>query len=155
MGRQRPMPLVGVAEANVTYYFQAFDDGTNDGVAGGNLTFTLVEAELIVGVDHGVEGVTPIVITTESTFDNAETYNATGTFAVPQGADAYGCIGGSLVDLERNPNPWDCCVIYNTFAEEVGFEPTVSFPTHAFQACRFGRSRTPPCCGTRRFRNGS
>ena len=29
-------------------------------------------------------------------------------------------------------------------AEEVGFEPTVSFPTHAFQACRFGRSRTPP-----------
>ena len=29
-------------------------------------------------------------------------------------------------------------------AEGVGFEPTVSFPTHAFQACRFGRSRTPP-----------
>jgi hypothetical protein len=29
-------------------------------------------------------------------------------------------------------------------AEEVGFEPTVSCPTHAFQACRFGRSRTPP-----------
>src|SRR6478609_12010809 len=31
-----------------------------------------------------------------------------------------------------------------TLAERVGFEPTVSFPTHAFQACRFGRSRTPP-----------
>ncbi len=30
-------------------------------------------------------------------------------------------------------------------AEGVGFEPTVSFPTHAFQACRFGRSRIPPC----------
>ena len=29
-------------------------------------------------------------------------------------------------------------------AEGVGFEPTVSFPTHAFQACRFGRSRIPP-----------
>ena len=29
-------------------------------------------------------------------------------------------------------------------AETVGFEPTVSFPTHAFQACRFGRSRTSP-----------
>ncbi len=31
-------------------------------------------------------------------------------------------------------------------AEGVGFEPTVSFPTHAFQACRFGRSRNPPSC---------
>ncbi len=31
-------------------------------------------------------------------------------------------------------------------AEGVGFEPTVSCPTHAFQACRFGRSRTPPDC---------
>jgi hypothetical protein len=29
-------------------------------------------------------------------------------------------------------------------AEAVGFEPTVSFPTHDFQSCRFGRSRTPP-----------
>jgi hypothetical protein len=29
-------------------------------------------------------------------------------------------------------------------AERVGFEPTVSFPTHDFQSCRFGRSRTPP-----------
>ena len=29
-------------------------------------------------------------------------------------------------------------------AETVGFEPTVSCPTHAFQACRFGRSRTSP-----------
>ena len=33
-------------------------------------------------------------------------------------------------------------------AEGVGFEPTVSCPTHAFQACRFGRSRIPP--GARR-----
>ena len=29
-------------------------------------------------------------------------------------------------------------------AEGVGFEPTVGCPTHAFQACRFGRSRIPP-----------
>jgi hypothetical protein len=29
-------------------------------------------------------------------------------------------------------------------AEGVGFEPTVSCPTHALQACRFVRSRTPP-----------
>src|SRR5215471_10046537 len=29
-------------------------------------------------------------------------------------------------------------------AEGQGFEPWVSCPTHAFQACRFGRSRTPP-----------
>ena len=34
-------------------------------------------------------------------------------------------------------------------AEGVGFEPTVSFPTHAFQACRFGRSRIPPGCCSR------
>ena len=29
-------------------------------------------------------------------------------------------------------------------AEGVGFEPTEGCPSHAFQACRFGRSRTPP-----------
>ena len=33
-------------------------------------------------------------------------------------------------------------------AERVGFEPTVSFPTHDFQSCRFGRSRTPPAPDT-------
>ena len=32
----------------------------------------------------------------------------------------------------------------SSMAEGVGFEPTVSCPTHAFQACRFGRSRIPP-----------
>ena len=31
----------------------------------------------------------------------------------------------------------------------MGFEPTVSCPTHAFQACRFGRSRIPPEGGHR------
>ena len=31
-------------------------------------------------------------------------------------------------------------------AEEVGFEPTEGFPSHDFQSCRFGRSRTPPEC---------
>ena len=30
------------------------------------------------------------------------------------------------------------------WAEGVGFEPTDGCPSHAFQACRFGRSRTPP-----------
>ena len=29
-------------------------------------------------------------------------------------------------------------------AEGVGFEPTEACTSHAFQACRFGRSRTPP-----------
>ncbi len=29
-------------------------------------------------------------------------------------------------------------------AERVGFEPTEGFPSHDFQSCRFGRSRTPP-----------
>ena len=33
-------------------------------------------------------------------------------------------------------------------AEGVGFEPTVGCPTHAFQACRFGRSRIPPGVAT-------
>ena len=36
-------------------------------------------------------------------------------------------------------------VSYAVFmAEEVGFEPTETCASHAFQACRFGRSRTPP-----------
>ena len=43
--------------------------------------------------------------------------------------------GGDIADfVERQ----------RTLAEGEGFEPSVSFPTHAFQACRFGRSRTPP-----------
>ena len=33
---------------------------------------------------------------------------------------------------------------YIWLAEEVGFEPTEAFTSHAFQACRFGRSRTLP-----------
>ena len=37
-----------------------------------------------------------------------------------------------------------CRDVPDRVAEGVGFEPTVSCPTHAFQACRFGRSRTPP-----------
>ena len=39
-------------------------------------------------------------------------------------------------------------------AEGEGFEPSVSFPTHAFQACRFGRSRTPPGVSHARRRVG-
>jgi site-specific DNA recombinase len=41
------------------------------------------------------------------------------------------------------------CSNLTILAEEVGFEPTVGCPTHAFQACRFGRSRTPPESRTR------
>ena len=33
----------------------------------------------------------------------------------------------------------------NTLAEGVGFEPTESCPSHAFEACPFGRSGTLPC----------
>ena len=33
-------------------------------------------------------------------------------------------------------------------AERVGSEPTVGCPTHDFQSCRFGRSRTPPASDT-------
>ena len=46
------------------------------------------------------------------------------------------------------------CIVARThrLAEGVGFEPTVSCPTHAFQACRFGRSRTPPGVGSHRRR---
>jgi hypothetical protein len=40
---------------------------------------------------------------------------------------------GSAAELSPSPR-----------AEEVGFEPTVGCPTHDFQSCRFGRSRTPP-----------
>ena len=36
------------------------------------------------------------------------------------------------------------CSSIHTYAEGVGFEPTVGCPTHALQACRFGRSRIPP-----------
>ena len=37
-------------------------------------------------------------------------------------------------------------------AEGVGFEPTEGCPSHAFQACRFGRSRIPPEVGDGRRR---
>jgi site-specific DNA recombinase len=49
----------------------------------------------------------------------------------------------------RSPGRWTraylCQGLKQTnLAERVGFEPTVGFPTHDFQSCRFGRSRTPP-----------
>jgi hypothetical protein len=40
-------------------------------------------------------------------------------------------------------------------AEEVGFEPTEGFPSHDFQSCRFGRSRTPPWAFKRELNTGS
>ncbi len=65
---------------------------------------------------------------------------------------------GSVVDHEIQTRTRNCRKVRNArtpaivdrgsnlthLAETVGFEPTVSFPTHAFQACRFGRSRTSP-----------
>jgi site-specific DNA recombinase len=36
------------------------------------------------------------------------------------------------------------CSDLTDLAEGMGFEPTVTCATHAFQACRIGRSRTPP-----------
>ena len=40
-------------------------------------------------------------------------------------------------------------------AEGVGFEPTEGCPSHAFQACRFGRSRTPPGLRSTRYPAGN
>ena len=42
-----------------------------------------------------------------------------------------------------------------SLAEAVGFEPTVSFPTHDFQSCRFGRSRTPPRHSSAQMHSGT
>jgi hypothetical protein len=44
----------------------------------------------------------------------------------------------------RPNKPGRCGTVRTCGAEGVGFEPTVGCPTHAFQACRFGRSRIPP-----------
>jgi hypothetical protein len=32
-------------------------------------------------------------------------------------------------------------------AEDEGFEPSIGFPIHAFQACALGRYANPPVCG--------
>ncbi len=37
-----------------------------------------------------------------------------------------------------------CTLNYYVMAERVGFEPTLGFPKHAFQACAFGLSATSP-----------
>ena len=57
---------------------------------------------------------------------------------------------------QQNKNPsWMTRVFADSgskdehMAEEVGFEPTEGCPSHAFQACRFGRSRTPPIVSPR------
>src|SRR5204862_7492467 len=46
-------------------------------------------------------------------------------------------------DMRRDLPRSRCCGADNV-AEGVGFEPTEGCPSHAFQACRFGRSRIPP-----------
>ena len=49
---------------------------------------------------------------------------------------------------ERYISCWDAgepvLLILLKMAERVGFEPTLGFPKHAFQACAFGRSATSP-----------
>lgn|GEM_PF-36073 len=70
------------------------------------------------------------------------------------GAIAVTALVGHLFHSARTENPSSQapvltfgehrCTAKYPFAERVGFEPTVSCPTHAFQACRFGRSRIPP-----------
>ena len=39
------------------------------------------------------------------------------------------------------------------FAERVGFEPTLRFRKHTFQACAFGHSATSPCLGRQRYKS--
>ena len=60
--------------------------------------------------------------------------------------DAQGEAVGEVCPLEAVVNAMvpDGGEPSGTRAEGVGFEPTVGCPTHAFQACRFGRSRIPP-----------
>ena len=56
-----------------------------------------------------------------------------GERAKRQGLIALGSSSTGGSDLGQDP-----------VAEEVGFEPTEGCPSHDFQSCRFGRSRTPP-----------
>ncbi len=74
-----------------------------------------------------------------------ESYEATAQI---EADEAFGAKSGRP-HYRRSPGRWaraSCCQgsNQNNLAERVGFEPTVSFPTHDFQSCRFGRSRTPP-----------
>jgi site-specific DNA recombinase len=75
--------------------------------------------------------------------------------SVPQPVVAPGKRGRTRVHAVRggeHKNPglsWGRGSDVALLAEGVGFEPTVSCPTHAFQACRFGRSRIPPGWCTR------
>ncbi len=62
--------------------------------------------------------------------DGRRTQSGRGT---PSGATRTGL--SSVVGVYFRKHP---------LAEEVGFEPTEGFPSHDFQSCRFGRSRTPP-----------
>jgi site-specific DNA recombinase len=66
-----------------------------------------------------------------------------------QADDAFEAENGSGTCYRRSPGRWAGAYFSkgsktNDLAERVGFEPTVGFPTHDFQSCRFGRSRTPP-----------
>ncbi len=53
---------------------------------------------------------------------------------------------GGNVTFERvfdsmNVNFW---VVPRNLAEDEGFEPSIGFPIHAFQACALGRYANPP-----------
>ena len=75
----------------------------------------------------------------------------------PQAPDSRGCRDGLPAwpvarerkqgpHSSRRPTPLLSGLVLNRdyLAERVGFEPTVGLPTHDFQSCRFGRSRTSP-----------
>ena len=85
-----------------------------------------------------------VLVMTMSTATHGRGRDVGSVFSCGQpGAGLIGLLGRAWVhdDLsvgsakEFSPSPE---------AEEVGFEPTVGCPTHDFQSCRFGRSRTPP-----------
>ena len=59
-------------------------------------------------------------------------------------ADRHVAVGGRRGSLVEANCIASSSVSGAITAEGVGFEPTEGCPSHAFQACRFGRSRTPP-----------
>ena len=51
---------------------------------------------------------------------------------------------GLRIDLLLKPAIYNPKSAILKMAERVGFEPTLGFPKHAFQACAFSRSATSP-----------
>jgi len=92
----RPFSFVVEAEANVTYYFQVFDDQEDGGGNGGALEFTLEESTAAALAEAAGAPEAKFVIETELIFH--EDGPPTGTFAVVAGSDDLGCASGTFVD---------------------------------------------------------